>query len=76
MSSSMFLNAAHFLNNPTHKIVIFLVFEFSLEVFNPLITSLSATTKQEAIVFIAIFETRNFPRLRLSQSGTSNFALN
>ena len=27
-------NAAHFLNTPTHKIVLFLVFEFSLEVFN------------------------------------------
>ena len=53
MPSPMFLNAAHFLNTPTHKIVLFLLFEFSLEVFNSSITLLSATTKREAIVFIS-----------------------
>jgi hypothetical protein len=57
MSSPMFLNAAlpaYFLNTPNNKFVFFLVFKFSLEVFNSLITSLSATTKREAIVFIVI----------------------
>jgi hypothetical protein len=77
----MFLNAAlpaHFLNTPTNKFVLFLVFKFSLEVFNSSITSLSTTTKREAIVFNLPFliKTRNFPRLRFSQSGTSHFALN
>jgi wyosine [tRNA(Phe)-imidazoG37] synthetase (radical SAM superfamily) len=62
MSSPMFLNAAHFRNTPTHKFVRFLVFEFSLEVFNSSITSLSTTTKREAIVFIAI-QNKKLPAL-------------
>jgi hypothetical protein len=67
---------ANFLNIPINKFVLFLVFKFSLEVVNSSITSFSATTKREATVFIAISKKRNFRRLRLSQSGTSNFALN
>jgi hypothetical protein len=54
-----FFNAAlpaYFLNTPTKKFVLFLVFKFSLEVFNSSITSLSATTKREAIVIIAILK--------------------
>jgi hypothetical protein len=56
MSSPMFLNAAlpALFLIPTNKFVLFLVFKFSLEVLNSSITSLSATTKREAIVFIAI----------------------
>jgi hypothetical protein len=71
----MFLNTGHFLNTPTHKFVLFPVYEFSLEVFNSSVTLLSTTTKSEKPLFLLLFKTRNFPRLRLSQSGTSNFAL-
>ena len=66
MSSQMFLNAAHFL-------VPFLVFEFSLEVFN---SSTAHYAQQSESLCVLLFKTRNFPGLRLSQTGRSNFALN
>ena len=53
MFSPMFPNAAGTFSQ---------VFQFSLEVFNSSITSLSATTKREAIVFIAI-QNKKLPAL-------------
>ena len=58
-------NGAHFLNTPTNKFVLFLVFKFSLEVFKSFITSLSATTNEKPL-FLLLFKTRNFPRLPIS----------
>jgi hypothetical protein len=75
----MFPNAAlpaHFLNTPTNKFVLFLVFKFSLEVFNSSLTSLSATTKREAIVIIAIQLKQETSRACVSANQVSNFGLN
>jgi hypothetical protein len=58
MSSPMFLNAAHLLNTPTNKFLLF------------------PQRQSEKPLFLLLFKTRNFPPLRFSQSGTSNFALN